>query len=152
MLKTKEQLSHALKEKAKSKGFNPIGIATLPGSIRIRMRTESLQRWLEAGNHAEMQWMKSSSRMEAENLLEGVKSILVVGLNYFTIQKNENPNRVLIGRYAWGNDYHKVLERRLKAIGQWLEKERPNCRWKVCVDSKPLLEKAWAEEAGLGWI
>ena len=72
-------------------------------------------------------------------LLEGVKSILVVGLNYFTVPKKESPNRLLIGRYAWGNDYHKVIEKRLNELGRWLEKERPGSQWKVCVDSKTML-------------
>ena len=49
-------------------------------------------------------------------------------------------------------DYHKVLTKRLKRIGYWLKQQRPDCRWKICVDTAPLLDKAWAEEAGLGWI
>ena len=93
-----------------------------------------------------------SQRLEIEKLLKGAQSVLVVGLNYFTLPKRIKSNNLLIGRYAWGNDYHKVIEKRLKEIGHWLTDQRPNSQWKVCVDSKPLLEKAWAEEAGLGWI
>ncbi|WP_269622066.1 tRNA epoxyqueuosine(34) reductase QueG [Prochlorococcus marinus] len=147
-----EKLSVELKAEAKKRGFNPIGIAKIPGSKRIKMRSESLERWLNAGNHADMEWMKAPRRFEAEKLLKGVKSVLVVGLNYFTGPKIKTKDEVLIGRYAWGKDYHQIIEKRLKEIGHWLEKERPNSKWKVCVDSKPILEKAWAEEAGLGWI
>ena len=152
MLQNKAELSHALKAEAKKEGFNPVGIATVPGSNRINMRTAALQRWLEAGHHADMKWMESSSRNKIDHLLEDINSVLAVGLNYLTEQKSLNPNRLLIAKYAWGNDYHKVIEKRLKRIGSWLETQRPGCKWKVCVDSKPLLEKAWAEEAGLGWI
>ncbi len=152
MPKTAIELSYALKKEAEKKGFYPVGIAIIPGSKRIKMRTDSLERWLEGGNHADMEWMKSPARIEIQKLLEGVKSVLVVGLNYFTVPKEETPERLLIGRYAWGNDYHKVIEKRLKELGRWLQNERPNSKWKVCVDSKPMLEKAWAEEAGLGWI
>ncbi len=152
MRKTTIELSHALKKEAEKKGFFPVGIAMIPGSRRIKMRTDSLERWLEGGNHADMKWMESPARIEIEKLLEGVQSVLVVGLNYFTTTPKKNSDHLLIARYAWGNDYHKVLEKRLKELGKWLENERPNSRWKVCVDSKPMLEKAWAEEAGLGWI
>ena len=152
MDKTQELLSSDLKQKARSKGFDPVGIALIPGSNRLKMRTESLQRWLNAGHHADMEWMKSPARLEIGTLLKGAQSVLVVGLNYFTLPKRIKSNNLLIGRYAWGNDYHKVIEKRLKEIGHWLTDQRPNSQWKVCVDSKPLLEKAWAEEAGLGWI
>ncbi|KGG14490.1 MULTISPECIES: tRNA epoxyqueuosine(34) reductase QueG [unclassified Prochlorococcus] len=152
MASTQDQLSTELKIEAQKFGFNPVGIARIPGSERIKMRNESLERWINAGHHADMQWIKSPARLNPEILLKDVKSVLVVGLNYFTIPKNKNAKTALIGRYAWGNDYHKVIEKRLKKIGKWLEEERPNAKWKICVDSKPLLEKAWAEEAGLGWI
>ncbi len=152
MFVTQQELSDELKKEALRIGFNAVGIANIPGSPRIKLRTNSLERWINAGNHADMEWMRSGSRQETNQLLKGLKSILVVGLNYFTIPNNTNDDRLLIGRYAWGNDYHKVIEKRLKSIGRWLEKERPSSQWKVCVDSKPLLEKAWAEEAGLGWI
>ena len=57
-----------------------------------------------------------------------------------------------MARYGWGRDYHRVIERRLRALGRWLEAEVPGVAWRACVDSSPLLDKAWAEEAGLGWI
>ncbi len=145
-------LSDELKQKAMSQGFNPVGIAQIPGSNRIQMRTKSLERWLTAGHHADMEWMKSTKRLEIEQILKGAQSVLVVGLNYFTLPQKKKSKNLMIGRYAWGNDYHKVIEKRLKKIGNWLTEQRPNSQWKICVDSKPLLEKAWAEEAGLGWI
>ena len=152
MIENSKKLSEELKKQAIEKGFHPVGIAAIPGSSRIKMRTKSLERWLKAGNNANMQWMNSTARKDPEQLLEGVKSVLVVGLNYFTIPTTNNPNRLLIGRYAWGNDYHKVINKRLKQIGEWLTTQRPSSKWKICVDSHPLLEKAWAEEAGIGWI
>ncbi len=132
-------------------GFDPVGIANIPGSNRLQLRTKALQRWLTADHQADMDWMKAERRQRIETLLEGVESLLAVGLNYY-IDIERKPQSLNIARYAWGNDYHKVIEKRLKKIGLWLEKKRPNCRWKVCVDSSPLLDKAWAEEAGLGWI
>ncbi len=151
MNKEQVQITNDLKKEAKRLGFSPVGIARVPGSKRLQMRSLALQRWLEAGYHAEMGWMEAPSRLNIEKLLTGVESVLVVGLNYFT-DTQSNSNELLIARYAWGNDYHKIIEKRLKKLGQWLLTKKPNCKWKICVDSKPLLEKAWAEEAGLGWI
>ena len=145
------ELSQNLKEKAIQQGFNPVGIARIPGSERIQLRTAALQRWLETGHQADMNWMAAPRRQKIENLLEGVTSLLAVGLNYY-VEEKPSPKALSIARYAWGNDYHKVVAKRLRVIGHWLEEQRPNCRWKVCVDSAPLLDKAWAEEAGLGWI
>ncbi len=151
VLEKQNELSKSLKSEAKRQGFNPVGIAKLPGSERIQMRTSALQRWLSAEYHGNMKWMEAPRRQNVESLLEGAKSILAVGLNYY-VDINRAPGSLSIARYAWGVDYHKILEKRLKRIGLWLQKQRPNCRWKICVDTAPLLEKAWAEEAGLGWI
>ncbi len=145
------QLSHELKEKAKTEGFSPVGIARVPGSKRINLRTASLERWLNAGYHADMNWMAAPKRRQIEELLEGVNSLLAVGLNYYTAI-NKNPEALSVAKYGWGRDYHKVISQRLKRVGKWLEKQRPSCKWKVCVDSTPLLDKVWAEEAGIGWI
>ncbi len=152
MLEYQNQLSDELKAEVRRLGFHLVGIARTPGSNRIKMRTASLERWLNAGNQADMGWMEAPRRKNIETLLEGVQSVVVVGLNYFTKEAIINKDKLLIARYAWGNDYHKVIEKRLKKVGKWLEKKRVNCKWTICVDSKPLLEKAWAEEAGIGWI
>ncbi len=146
-----KELTESLKHQAIIQGFNPVGIAVVPGSDRIKLRTDSLQRWLLAGYQADMKWMEAIRRQKIESLLKGVKSVLSVGLNYYTDHKRIS-GTLSIARYAWGKDYHKVINQRLKKIGRWLQTKRPNCEWKVCVDSDPLLDKAWAEEAGLGWI
>ncbi|MFO0104360.1 MAG: tRNA epoxyqueuosine(34) reductase QueG, partial [Cyanobium sp.] len=62
------------------------------------------------------------------------------------------PGALKVARYGWGRDYHRVIEGRLRRLGRWLDEQVPGVRWRACVDSAPLLDKAWAEEAGLGWI
>ena len=74
-------LSRALKQRAKEEGFDPVGIARLPGSPRLQLRTEALQRWLDHGYQADMAWMAAPRRRDASQLLEGVQSLLAVGLN-----------------------------------------------------------------------
>ncbi len=150
-LKEQQALSKELKKLAESEGFNPVGIARVPGSNRLKLRTAALQRWLQSGFQGEMHWMESERRQNIESLLEGVKSVISVGLNYYVNKKPEK-NSLLIGRFGWGKDYHKIITKKLKRIGHFLEAKKPNCKWRICVDSSSLLEKAWAEEAGLGWI
>ncbi|WP_320673716.1 tRNA epoxyqueuosine(34) reductase QueG [Prochlorococcus sp. MIT 1341] len=151
IIESQSELTKALKEVARKQGFNPIGIAKVPGSNRLKLRNQALERWLAAGNHAEMKWMETSTRKKINELLVNAKSILSVGLNYY-VKEKQHSESLLIARYAWGEDYHKILKDRLKIISKWLKIQRPNCQFKICVDTSPLLEKAWAEEAGIGWI
>ena len=146
-----QQLSQALKQQAREQGFDPVGIARLPGSPRLKLRNAALDRWLEAGHQADMGWMAAPRRKDASSLLDGARSLLAVGLNYH-VQRERKPGQLAIARYGWGRDYHRVVSQRLKRVGRWLERERPGTRWRACVDADPLLDKAWAEEAGLGWI
>tara|TARA_Y100001968_G_C19355626_1_gene717037 strand:- start:286 stop:1227 length:942 start_codon:yes stop_codon:yes gene_type:complete len=150
-LKQTFDLTKKIKEKAFEEGFDAVGIAKVPGSSRIKLRSDSLERWLQAGHQAKMEWMKSSRRKNIEKLLEGVQSVIAVGLNYYLDLENKSKD-FSIARYGWGKDYHKVIEKKLKRIGQFLEKERPKSKWKICVDSSAFLDKVWAEEAGIGWI
>ena len=97
-----------------------------------------------------MKWMEADSRKNISSLLKDAKSILSVGFAYIN-SKNSN-NIFKVGKFSQGEDYHKVIYKKLKKIGKWINLEIPNCEWKICVDTSPLLEKAWAEESGLGWI
>ena len=82
-------LTKKIKEKAFEEGFDAVGIAKVPGSERIKLRTASLERWLEAGHQAKMEWMSNSKRKNIENMLQGVKSVLAVGLNYYVDTKRK---------------------------------------------------------------
>ena len=144
-------LSQALKRRAAEEGFNPVGIARIPGSPRLQLRTKALQRWLDHGHQADMAWMAAPRRQDAKLLLDGANSVLAVGLNYY-VDAQPSPGSLKVARYGWGRDYHRVVDQRLRRIGRWLSEQRPDCGWRACVDSTPLLDKAWAEEAGLGWI
>jgi len=150
-LKKSIELTKKIKEKAFEEGFDAVGIAKVPGSSRIKLRTASLERWLQAGHHAKMEWMKTPRRKNIESILKGVKSVLAVGLNYY-VETEKAPKDISIARYGWGEDYHKIIEKKLKKIAKFLETERPNSKWKICVDTNAFLDKAWAEEAGIGWI
>ena len=98
-----------------------------------------------------MAWMQDPRRQAIEQLLPGVQSVLAVALNYY-VDRQQAAGTPKIARYGWGRDYHRVIDQRLRRLGRWLDEQQPGCRWRACVDSAPLLDKAWAEEAGLGWI
>ena len=150
-IQDKIEISKKLKERAIYEGFTMAGIASIPGSSRIKLRTNALERWLSNNHHAEMKWMEAERRKNINSLLEGAKSILSVGFAYINSKNNYN-NFFKVGKFSQGEDYHKVIYTKLKNIGRWINQEIPDCKWKICVDTSPLLEKAWAEESGLGWI
>ena len=149
-IQDKKEISKRLKERAICEGFTIAGIASIPGSSRIKLRTNALERWLSKNHHAEMKWMEAERRKNITSLLKDAKSVLSVGFTY--INSDINYNLFKVGKFSQGDDYHKVIYKKLKNIGKWINLEIPNCKWKICVDSSPLLEKAWAEESGLGWI
>ena len=155
-LQDKKRISKELKEKAINEGFTICGIASIPGSSQLKLRTFALDRWLSNNHHGEMKWMEAERRKDISSLLEGAKSVLSVGFNYISSQNkngDSHSKKILkVGKFSQGEDYHKVIYKKLKNIGRWINREIPDCKWKICVDTSPLLEKAWAEESGLGWI
>jgi len=151
-LKDKIEFSKKLKEKAINEGFTISGIASIPGGSRLQLRTNALNRWLLNNYHGDMKWMEAERRKNIETLLEGAKSVLSVGFTYISSHNNNENNFFKVGKFGQGEDYHKVIYKKLKNIGKWINLEIPDCKWKICVDTSPLLEKAWAEESGLGWI
>jgi len=151
-LQIKKEISKKLKERAIIEGFTISGIAAIPGSSRIKLRTSALDRWLSNDHHGEMKWMEAERRKNISSLLEGAKSVLSVGFTYINSQSNKKNRIFKVGKFSQGEDYHKVIYKKLKNIGKWINLEIPDCKWKICVDTSPLLEKAWAEESGLGWI
>jgi len=150
-IQDKKEISKKLKERALNEGFSIAGIASIPGSSRIKLRTHALERWLSNNHHAEMKWMEAEKRRNIGSLLENAKSVLSVGFAYINSENNNN-NFLKVAKFSQGEDYHKVISKKLKNIGKWINLEIPDCKWKICVDTSPLLEKAWAEEAGIGWI
>jgi len=79
--------------------------------------------------------------------------VIVVALNYFTKHKHEkNADEGKISRYAWGDDYHDIVREKLTELLDWIKSENPTAAGKICVDTAPMMDKAWAVRAGLGWL
>lgn len=144
-----------IKAKALELGFDVAGIARA-GQARDAKR---LNDWLARGLHADMAWLARDPERRADptRVLPGAKSVLVAGLSYFIADPPpdiwDDPLRGRIARYAWGRDYHDELLPRLRELAAWIEAEtgRPVAN-RAYVDTGPVLERAWAEQAGLGFI
>lgn len=135
--------------------LNAVGITqwgVLTGES-LAQEAQRLRAWLEAGHHADMDWMPrhADKRVTPALLWEGVQSVVVVAVNYFPGWKAGQGEGLKIARYALGKDYHKVIRRHLGKVLKALQAEYTNLEGRPFVDSAPLLEKALAVQAGLGW-
>ncbi|HZN10566.1 MAG TPA: tRNA epoxyqueuosine(34) reductase QueG [Blastocatellia bacterium] len=141
-----------IKAQARALGFEKAGV--VPAAL-LAEEGARLREWLARHFHGEMGYMARDPEMRADprRLLPGAKSVVSVALNYYRPGPHaEAPGVGKISRYAWGDDYHDVLREKLKALLAWVVERAPGTEGRVCVDSAPMMDKAWAERAGLGWI
>ena len=110
--------------------------------------------WVRCGFFGGMDYLKKHEplKLHPEKILPGCQSIILVALNYFQKTNPLPKGHGRIARYAWGRDYHKVLGNKLKKIVAELQKLHPRAKFKFNTDATPLLERAYAKEAGLGYI
>jgi epoxyqueuosine reductase len=148
------ELKSWLQEAARDLGFDLCGIA--PAELDERNRQQYL-RWLEQGFHGEMGYMKRFERQVIRALLPSVRSVICVAMNYnapypLSTEGTDSADG-WIARYAWGDDYHEVLRERLETLVERLRaRVGEELEAKIYVDTGPLLERAMAWAAGLGWI
>ncbi len=145
-------LSRAIKDQAAAAGFERVGIVRADA---LRTERAHLKEWLDRGYEGEMKWMARDPdlRTDPRKFFPQAQSIVVVALNYYTPAKHaEEPATGKVSRYAWGDDYHDVLGSKLQSLLSWVKEQDSAAAGKVCVDIQPMLDKAWAVRAGLGWI
>jgi epoxyqueuosine reductase len=132
-------------------GFDLIGIVP---SRKLDEHKDYLHSWLEKKMNADMSFLSrdQDKRIDPGVLLQGAKSVIVTGLNYFPPVTQMDENTPVISKYAYGEDYHSVIKDKLTELLNFIISLDPSASGKICVDSSPVLEKAWAHEAGLGWI
>lgn len=145
-------IERRVKEVATAAGFDAVGIARLE-SLDRSDEAARLTRWLGEGHHGTMGYMARGTdrRLDPSRILPGAKTILCVAINYGDTGRGVEPGRGQIARYARGRDYHKVFERRLRELEQRLQEAFPGTATRRYVDTGPVMEKLWAERAGLGW-
>jgi epoxyqueuosine reductase len=145
-------VTERIRGKAYELGFDAVGFCRVDPD---RLESGRLDEWLSRGYQGEMHWMARSAakRKNPALALPGIRSIVCGGMNYFTEDDpHERAGYGRIARYARGADYHRVLGDRLAALAGFLEREAPDSRSRAYVDTGPVMEKAWAQRAGLGWI
>lgn len=146
----KLELTSFIKHRASEIGFTACGVAR---AEKLEKESQQLKEWLHEQRHAGMEYMKNNFelRINPEMLWPRAKSMVVVALNYFPgIVEWGNPD-FEISRYALGSDYHEVLKEKLNWILTQLQTVEPTALGRVCVDSAPVMEKIWAQRAGIGW-
>ncbi len=144
--------SDEIKQQAYALGFNRAGI--VPASA-LTEEGDQLREWLARGFHGQMAYMARDpqQRTDPRLLLPSAKSVVCVALNYFRPENHvDSPDVGKISRYAWGDDYHDVLRDKLNGLLAWIGERVPGIEGKICVDTSPMMDKAWAVRAGLGWI
>jgi epoxyqueuosine reductase len=143
-------LSLLIKEKARELGFDLCGIAA---SRSLTEREDILKNWCTSGMNAGMSYLARGieKRINPESLVPGAKSVIVTGLNYYTDKKQTEPGVPVLSIYAYGEAYQDVIKRKLSELLVFIKSMEPEAEGRPFSDSEPLLEKAWAVEAGIGW-
>ena len=139
-----------IKQRALAMGFDVCGIATA-ALVDERARRQYRQ-WLERGRQGCMAWAEryQAVRDDPRALLDGAQSLVMVGMNYLP-QRLQPADAPQFAYYAYGRDYHDVLKKRLWQLAAEIQ-EATGCVSRACVDSAPLRERYWAQQAGLGFI
>lgn len=141
--------SQHIKDTALALGFDACGMTP---AVELTDDMHHYAKWLKNGYNAGMGYMHNypDIRENPDLLITGAKTVIVTLTNYYptTLQDASAPQ---VAKYAYGRDYHKVLLRQHKALLAAIQKEH-ECNGRIFVDSAPVLERAWAQRAGLGWI
>ena len=140
---------------SKALGFQQLGIT----DTDLSLAEQHLARWLTQGRHGEMEFMHrhGSKRTHPAELVPGTQRVISVRMDYLPDEPDpsailNDPARAFISRYALGRDYHKLMRNRLQKLAKRIEGEVGAFGYRAFVDSAPVMEKALAEKAGLGWI
>ena len=152
----RHKLAKQIKSWAKELGFDEAGIS----DVELDEHEQHLNRWLEQGMHGSMEYMHrhGTKRTRPNELVDGTLKVISVRMDYAPADIAqasdvlEQDETAYISRYALGRDYHKVLRGRLKKLAVKIEEQVGSYGYRVFTDSAPVLEKALAEKAGLGWI
>jgi epoxyqueuosine reductase len=147
-----EQHTAIVKSEAKRLGFEYCGISK---AEFLEEEAPRLEKWLKEKMQGEMKYMENhfDMRLDPTKLVPGAKSVISLLLNYFPDQKQEDETAPKISKYAYGEDYHFVIKRKLKELlFVFQEKIGKNIEGRIFVDSAPVMDKVWAKKSGLGWI
>ncbi|KHJ51852.1 epoxyqueuosine reductase [Vreelandella venusta] len=150
-----QQLAERIKRWGRELGFQQVGITDTVLAVHER----HLERWLEQGYHGDMGFMAKhgTKRTRPAELEPGTQRVISVRMDYLpadvaTTKVLGQPQRAYVSRYALGRDYHKLMRKRLAQLARQIEQEVGAFGFRAFVDSAPVMERALAQKAGLGWF
>ena len=148
---TKERYTQYLKERAYALGFDFCGIAR---AEFLEEEAPRLEAWLQQGQHGAMRYMENhfDKRLDPTKLVEGAKSVVTLLYNYYPAKDLAEDGTYKIAKYAYGEDYHFVIKRKLRELLSDIQDTVGEVHGRAFVDSAPVMERAWAERSGTGWI
>lgn len=143
------QLKEKIKEKALELGFDACGIARVS---KLKPQQDYLTAWLENNYHGRMAYMANhfDKRLDPGILVPGARSVIVVAQNYYPAASQPEGTHYKIARYAFGKDYHFIIRERLEKLASMITESFGAHQYRAFTDSAPVMERAWAIEAGLG--
>jgi len=149
-MSTVQKHTEIIKDIASGMGFDYCGIAK---AQLLNEDAKRLETWLSKGMHGTMQYMENhfDLRIDPCKLVPGARSVITLLLNYYPAQ-NQSADAPKISKYAFGADYHEVIRNKLKGFMQEIKEKIGEVNGRGFVDSAPVLERAWAQKAGIGWI
>jgi epoxyqueuosine reductase len=145
-----QSYSSIIKKEAKRLGFMSCGMSK---AEFLEDEAPRLEAWLKKYMHGEMRYMENhfDKRLDPTKLLPGAKSVISLLYNYYPSEQ-QREDSYKISKYAYGQDYHFVIKKKLKSLLQHIQEEIGEVHGRVFVDSAPVLDKAWAVRSGLGWM
>ncbi len=143
--------SLAIRNEALRLGFSACGFSK---AVPLPEDAKRLEQWLKDGRQASMQYMENHfvKRTDPSKLVEGSKTVISLLLNYYTDKTQDDPDAPILSKYAFGTDYHFVMKDKMKKLYKWIDQQFGPIEGRVFTDSAPVLDRAWAAKAGLGWI
>ena len=140
-----------IKARAHELGFLACGMAR---AGFLEEEAPRLEQWLREGRQGAMGYMANhfDLRLDPRKLVEGAKSVISLAYNYYTPPQQTDPSAPQLSTYAYGRDYHKVVRKRLKPLMTFVAEQFGEVAMRAFVDSGPVMEKAWAQRSGLGWV
>lgn len=149
--KSIQELSVAIEQRAIELGFAACGFSRTEA---LPEDAERLKAWLQKGYNARMGYMANhfEKRTDPSLLVEGAKSVISLLYNYYSDKVQEDPDAPVLSKYAYGKDYHFVLKEKMQLLFDFIKSISPEAEGRLFVDSAPVLDRAWARRAGLGWI
>ena len=154
--RTNASTKESIRKEALGLGFGRVGFARADESPHA----DRLRAWLDAGRHGTMHWIARDPgrRSDPRAVLSGARTVISVTVPYYRGDWPSMPEpdggapKGRVARYAWGRDYHKRIRSRLRRLAKAIASVCPGARWLAYVDTGPVLDRSWAERAGVGWI